>query len=278
MFKSILVAVDESTHAKAAVEYGARLAVKLGARLELLHVIDWRLLTGHFIKHFTDVFRHESGGSFVERVERYYREYGESLVERSREYCLSLGVSECAPIVETGKVAKQIISWANMADLLVIGQRGETEEEEMPYLGSVAEQVLYRVNTISLVVQPPVREWRRAILAYDGTPAALRAMRALGELAIAFKLEVDIVHLFEPHKDPESVKKAEEYLASMQIPYQIHYLHGDTHAAILQHAAEKNCDLLVMGAFTNLLSEMLALGTATEAMLRQSQIPVLVRR
>jgi nucleotide-binding universal stress UspA family protein len=110
MFKSILVAVDGSTHAKAAVEYGARLAVKLGARLELMHVIDWRLLTGHFIKHFTEVFRREAGGSFVERVERYYREYGESLVERYRRHCLSLGVSECATTVELGKVAKLIIS------------------------------------------------------------------------------------------------------------------------------------------------------------------------
>jgi hypothetical protein len=31
MFKSLLVAVDGSTHAKAAVEYGVRSAAKLGA-------------------------------------------------------------------------------------------------------------------------------------------------------------------------------------------------------------------------------------------------------
>jgi nucleotide-binding universal stress UspA family protein len=32
MFKRVLVAIDGSTHAKAAVEYGGRLAAKLGAR------------------------------------------------------------------------------------------------------------------------------------------------------------------------------------------------------------------------------------------------------
>jgi K+-sensing histidine kinase KdpD len=72
MFKSILVAVDGSTHAKAAVEYGARLAAKLGARVELLHVIERRLLVGDFITHFTEVLRHKIDGSFADWVESYY--------------------------------------------------------------------------------------------------------------------------------------------------------------------------------------------------------------
>jgi nucleotide-binding universal stress UspA family protein len=142
----------------------------------------------------------------------------------------------------------------------------------------VAARVLHGIKTTALVVQPPVREWRRALLAFDGTQAALRAMNALGELAIVLKLEVDIVHLIEPHKDPGSLVEAETYFSRLPISYEVHYLQGDSHALILQHASEKGCDLLVMGAFTNLLSEALALGTATEAMLRQSQIPVLVHR
>jgi nucleotide-binding universal stress UspA family protein len=278
MIKSMLVAIDGSTHAKAAIEYGGRLAARLDAQLELLHVIDWRLLTGHFITHFTKVFRREAGGSFAERVERYYREYGESLVERAQRHCLSLGVSDCATAVEIGKVAQKIISRANETDLLVIGQRSETEDVEIRSLGSVAERVLRDVMTTALVVQPPVREWRRALLAYDGTPAARRAMNRLGELAIILKLEVDIVHLFEPHRDPDSLKDAEEYFSGLLIPYELHYSRGDSHAIILQHALERGCDLLVMGTFTDRLSEALALSTATEATLGQSQIPVLVRR
>lgn len=49
MFKSILVAVDGLAHAKAAVEDGGRLAAKLGARIELLYVIEERLLVGDFV-------------------------------------------------------------------------------------------------------------------------------------------------------------------------------------------------------------------------------------
>ena len=276
MFKTILVAIDGSDYGKAAVEYGANLAARLDSRLELLHIIDWRLLVGHFVSHFTEVFHHESGGSFIERVERYYREYAEHLVKQARERSISLGVSDCTGTVEKGNVVRQIISHADEADLLVIGQRGETEEHETGFLGSVAERVLHAARTTALVVQPPVREWRRALLAFDGTVPAVRAMDELGELAVRLNLAVDIAHLFEPHKDPASLKEAEEFFSRLPISYEVHYLEGDSHAVILQYALEKNCDLLAMGAFANGLYEELALGTTTEEMLRQSQIPVLV--
>jgi nucleotide-binding universal stress UspA family protein len=211
-------------------------------------------------------------------VERYYLEYGQGLVERARQHCLSLGVIDCGVAVEIGKVAKQIISYADKADLLVIGQRGETEEHELRFLGTTAAQVLHDVMTSALVVQPPVREWRRALLAYDGTSAARRAMEVLGELAVSLDLEVDVVHLIEPHKDPNCLKEAEEYLSSLPVSYELHYLRGDTYAVILQHASEEGCDLLSMGAFTNLLSDVLALGAATETILRLSQIPTLIHR
>jgi nucleotide-binding universal stress UspA family protein len=278
MFKNILVAVDGSTHAKAAVEYGARLAAKLGARVELLHVIERRLLVGDFITHFTEVFRHKIDGSFAEWVERYYLEYGQGLVERARQHCLSLGATDCDVAVETGKAAKQIISHAKEADLLVMGQRGESEEHEVLFIGSVAARVLHDVKTTALVVQPPVREWRRALLAYDGTPAARRAMEILGNMAVTLKLQVDAVHWIEKDKDPNCLKEAEEYLSQLPVSYEIHYLRGDSHEVILQHASEKGCDLLAMGAFTNLISDALARGTATETILRLSQIPALIHR
>ena len=55
-------------------------------------------------------------------------------------------------------------------------------------------------------------------------------------------------------------------------------MEGDSHTAILEHAKQSGCDLLVMGAFADREVEVLALGTTTEALLGQSRIPVLVHR
>jgi nucleotide-binding universal stress UspA family protein len=95
---------------------------------------------------------------------------------------------------------------------------------------------------------------------------------------VTLDLEVDAAHLIEPHKDPNCLKDVEEYLSRLPISYKLYYLRGDSYAAILQHAYEEGCDLLSMGAFTNLLSDALAFGSATETLLRQSQIPALIHR
>jgi hypothetical protein len=47
---------------------------------------------------------------------------------------------------------------------------------------------------------------------------------------------VDVVHLIEPRKDSTCLKLASEYLAHHPIFHTTHYLEGDSHAAILEHA------------------------------------------
>lgn len=95
-------------------------------------------------------------------------------------------------------------------------------------------------------------------------------MESLIRLAVAFRLEIDVVHLTEPHKDMNCLKEASNYLARHPIFYETHYLEGDSHMIILEHAKKKECDLLVMGAFADRDLESLALGTTTEAMLGHS--------
>jgi nucleotide-binding universal stress UspA family protein len=278
MFKSILVAVDGSSYAQAATDYGAYLATEFGSRVELIHVIDWRLLVGHFISHFDEVFRKERGESFTERVKRYYQQYAERIVEQARQRAKEFGVSDIAVTIETGNIAKHIIERAAGSDLVVIGQRGESSEDETGFPGSVTGRVVHSIKTTALIVQPPMRMFRRALVAYDGSAAAHRALQAIVPLAVAFRLELDVVHLIEPRKDPNCLKRASELLAVHPVSYITHYLEGDSHAVILKHAKEKECDLLAMGAFSDRDVEVLALGTTTEAMLGQSHIPVFVHR
>lgn len=278
MFKTILVAVDGSSHSDAAVEYTAYLAAEFGARIELVYVIDWRLLTGHFITHFDELLSSKEGESFTERVKHYYRRYGERVIERARSRANEFGASDVAAKIEIGKVAKHIIERAAQADLLAIGQRGEGSEEDVGFISTTTARVLHSINITALVAQPPMREFRRALLAYDGSAPARRAMEALVRLAIAFKLDVDVVHMIEPGKDMKCLNEASEYLSRYPIFYEAHYLEGDSHLAILEHAKRRECDVLAMGAYADRAVESLALGTTTEAMLGHSHIPVFVHR
>jgi nucleotide-binding universal stress UspA family protein len=82
---------------------------------------------------------------------------------------------------------------------------------------------------------------------------------------------IEVSHYFKDFP----VHLSTQYLVSHQIADHRAFV-GDSHALILDHAREKNCDLLVIGAYDNRLAKSLALGTTTEYLMRNSPVPVLV--
>jgi nucleotide-binding universal stress UspA family protein len=275
---SVLIATDGSAHAEAAVEYGAWVAARTRAGAIVLHVIDARRLAGHFITHFSEVVggRDESAQAgereegLVSRVREYYRARGQQLLERAAVICERYDVA-CRTELETG------------------------------FLGSVAEKVVRKVERPVLMAQPPLREFRRALLAFDGSAAARRAMQALARLAVALRMEgadvwqafdrlealarlavalrmegVDAVELVEWNEPTEALTEVLQYFKDYPVHVSAHYLKGDSLSVILDHAREAKCDLLAMGACADRTAESLGLGSTTEYLMRNSAVPVLV--
>jgi nucleotide-binding universal stress UspA family protein len=281
---SVLIATDGSAHAEAAVEYGAWVAARTRASAIVLHVIDARRLAGHFITHFSEVVggRDESAQAgereegLVSRVREYYHARGQQLLERAAVLCERYDVA-CRTELETGNVVKTLAERSAGADLLVLGQHGEDEERETGFLGSVAEKVVRKVERPVLMAQPPFREFRRALLAFDGSAAARRAMQALARLAVALRMEgVDAVELVEWNEPTEALTEVLQYFKDLPVHVSAHYLKGDSLSVILDHAREAKCDLLAMGAYADRTAENLGLGSTTEYLMRNSAVPVLV--
>ena len=157
-----------------------------------------------------------------------------------------------------------------------MGLRGEDEEYESGFLGSVAEKVVRSVERPVLLTHSRFREFRRALLAFDGSAAARRAMQMLARLAVLLKLEVDTVELVGEGDPTTALIEVSHYFKDFPVHLSTHYLLGDSHSLLLDHAKENNCDLLVMGAYNNRLAESLALGSTTEYLMRKSPVPVLV--
>jgi nucleotide-binding universal stress UspA family protein len=280
---SVLIATDGSTHAEAAVEYGAWLAARTGARATAIHVIDARRLAGHFIKHFSEIVEGHAAGvparvreaGLLERVREYYHARGRQVLERAAAVCERYGVA-CRTELETGSVVKILAERSAHADLLVMGQHGEDEERETGFLGSVSEKVVRKVERPVLLAQPPFREFRKALLAYDGSAAARRAMQALARLAVVLGMDVDAVELVEWNEPTEALTEVVQYFKDYPVHLNTHYLKGDSLSLILDHAREEKCDLLAMGAYADQTAESLGLGSTTEYLMRNSTVPVLL--
>ena len=272
---SLLIATDGSVYADVATECGAWLAARLDARVTALYVIDARRLAGHFLKHVSEIFESFPSEAITDRVRDYYRKQGEEALRRAAGICERYGVM-CETNLQTGNVVKVASDASAQADLLVIGERGEDEELETGFLGSVSEKLVRKVNRPVLLTGLKVREFRRALLAYDGSEAAQGAMKMLAHLAVALGMEVDAVQLVEEGEPTTVLKDVVSYFKSYPVHLNTHYLTGDSHSVIIDHAREVDCDLLVMGAYDNRLADSLALGTTTDYLLHSSPVPVLV--
>jgi nucleotide-binding universal stress UspA family protein len=272
---SLLLATDGSIYADVATDCTAWIAARTGAKVTALYVIDARRLAGHFIKHIAEVLNTEPSEGVIDRVRDYYHRQGETALGRASAICERHGV-KCETRLERGNVVKVISDAAAEADMLVIGERGEDQEFETGFLGSVTEKLVRKVDRAVLLTGLEFRELQRALLAYDGSEAARGAMRMLARLAVALGLEIDAVQMIEEGEPTTALNEVIDYFQHSPVRVHTHYLKSDTHAVIIEHAKETHSDLLVMGAFDNRLADSLALGTTTEYLIRNSPVPVLV--
>jgi nucleotide-binding universal stress UspA family protein len=271
---NILIATDGSVYADAAVECGAWLASRVSAQVTAIYVIDARHLAGHFIEHFSEIVSGREDQSFTDRVRNYYRSHGKESLARAAAICQRRGVA-CRTQLETGNVVKILAGASSEADLLVMGLRGEDEEYETGFPGSVSERIVRKIEGPVLLTHLLFKEFRRALLAYDGSDSARRAMEMLARLA-ALGLEIEAVQLVEEGAETTALKEVLLYFKDSPVSVRTHYLAGDSHALIIDHLQETKCDLMVMGAYENRLADSLALGTTTEYLMRNSPVPVLV--
>ena len=272
---SLLIATDGSVYADVATECGAWLAARLRARITVLYVIDARRLADHFIRNISEILEIFPSEGIADRVRDYYRKQGNESLQRAASICERYRVT-CQTDLQTGNVVKMVADASVDADLLVIGARGEDEEFETGFLGSVAEKLVRKVNRPVLLTGHEFREFRRAVLAYDGSAAAREAMKMLARLTAALEMDVDAVQMVEEGESTTALKEVVSYFKNYPVRLSTHYLTGDSHAVIIEHAKEIGCDLMVMGAYDNRLADSLALGTTTDYLVRNSPVPVLV--
>lgn len=173
MYKTILVAVDGSAHAKRAVKAGAGLAARLNARLVLLHVL-MRDASVADIRRTADVRRLPKalrdemdalempvaaaamGGGFVmpPATKDILQAVGKQILAGAEGVAGRLRVRKATSVMADGDAATAILTVAGKqkADLIVIGSRGLSTFKEL-ILGSVSHKVAQLAKSAVLIVK-----------------------------------------------------------------------------------------------------------------------------
>jgi len=149
MIENILVAVDGSAHAHAAVDMAGEIAAKFGARVTLLHVMTelgsarvpdelrWYAEAEKIRLSEADILR-SVANEIVQRAERRARERGAERIETA---------------IELGDPAGTIVGHAkaHKTDLIVMGRRGLGDIRGL-LLGSVSHKVGHLAGCACLTV------------------------------------------------------------------------------------------------------------------------------
>jgi nucleotide-binding universal stress UspA family protein len=279
----ILACTDGSIYATSVYDHAAWAAERLGgAAVQVLHVLD-RTAEG------TPADR--SGAIGFGASEELLRELAEvdaargrvalrrarALLEGAEHRLRAAGVAEVTLTQRHGSVVETVTEFEAGADLVVIGKRGEAADFDKGHLGANIERVVRASVLPVLVAARAFRPISRVLIAYDGGPAALKAVDYAARQKLLRGLECHLVTVAVTGAGASLDQPAAMLRrGGMQVVAEV--LHGEPEGAISAYVGAAGIDLLAMGAYGHTRIRALLVGSTTTALLRACRVPVLVFR
>lgn len=275
MIKRVLVALDPDSDTPVAIRYAAEIAGRYDAEVTGLAVVD--------LGEIESGIRGGQAGSmyYAEKLRASWTEEtrakAQDLVRDFTQALEGSGIAH-SNVVAEGVPFEWIVEDLKYHDLLVIGK-----DPHFFYSNPTQEtEILARVIDVSaapaLVVGTEHRPVRRVLVAYDGSAAAARTLKAFVHLQ-PFGAEVAVELVTVVEDDPEASRLtlglAQGYLQAHGFDVQTTTLSGGkTSRLISDHAVASDADVIVVGAKPVSALRRLAFGSTTADLLRHSPRPL----
>lgn len=191
--RRIVVAVDSSAHAAAALEAAAALAARMHAELEALFVEDIDLINlaalpfGREIVLGTGTPRSFDTAALEEQLRREVARARRAVEEAARRARVRSTFR-----VARGRIAAEIVAAAGAADLLILGAAGRGPTMRFRP-GRIALAAAERAPRSVLLLRRGEAIRGRPLVAYDASPSAEKALDAAARLADATHASVRVL-------------------------------------------------------------------------------------
>jgi nucleotide-binding universal stress UspA family protein len=262
MFRTIVVPLDHSDEAEAAVLHGATLARQARARLQLMTVRT----------------------SYVDAV---------TLHDRLAETAERLRVDAELVVEGPGDVAATLVEVAQEPSaLLCLRTHARRPVTEM-VMGSVSEQVVRTSHRPVLLIgpncAPPPTRYGSLVVGLDGSPLAERILPTVGAWSTRLELEPSLLQVLSPHvplevgdgdvAETSYVHNTAARLAAEGVGAWWETIHDrDPAAAIVRFANDQQPALIALTTHGHSGISRLALGSVAFRVARCAHSPVLVLR
>ncbi len=277
MFTRLLVGLDGSPGADAALEAAVGLARRFKGTLVLATVIDIRLLEAPLYETAGPLWTEGvSAGPAALDLREALDARAAAILENAAAVAAAAGlVAETARAV--GLIEEELTRLAADAEAIVVGRRGELHAEPGS-IGAVTTHLVKRASKPIFIAGERPSECRRPVVAYDGGETSGHALELAARCADALDLPLAVVHVCDdPAAGDAVLGKASAYLSTLGVAFETRRLEGEVPAAVARFVVEYDGDLLVVGAHGG-RRRPFAIGSHAVKLLRASTVPVIIHR
>lgn len=280
----VLACIDASAYANSVCDLAAWASKRLQMRVELLHVVQRKDAVAE---------RHDLSGAIglgvkSELLEELTRleeadsklqvARGRALLAAAEERLRNAGVTEVQILHRHGGIVETILEREVGSRVVIMGKRGASHEFATDHIGSKVERVVRASTKPVLIASRVYQEPTSIVLAYDGSPAAGRALDRL----LSSTLFTDLpVHIVMADTDNEAHRRAltsagERLEGSRAVTTTLQ--RGKPEAIISDIVAKTPGAMLMMGAYGHSPLRTLIVGSTTTSLIRTVHVPVLLVR
>jgi nucleotide-binding universal stress UspA family protein len=276
MITSLLVAVDSSAYARSAQEQAVALGRAYQARLTGLYVLDIRYVE---MPPYVDYsYSFEAVPPIIPALDimESFRAKSERILTDLKESVTAAGL----PVdtrTEEGVPSQVIADMGRTHDLVVMGKRGEHARWGRDLLGSTAENVARRSATPVLLVEPAYRPLAKALVMFDGSHPANRALKLAADLGACTGLALRVLTVDDDAERARATQaEASAYLGPRGLQAEYEALPGRAAKAAAALLAKEPADVLIMGMRGHSVLHDLILGSTAEQLMRSVGLPILL--
>lgn len=281
----VLAALDASAYGPSVADHAAWAASRLGAPLDLFHVIDRKHgaagatdLSGSLSLGDQDALLEELA-TLDERRGKLAQEQGRLMLQREGGRIAAVFGVQAQARQRHGTLVDALLELEPGVRLFVIGKRGEHADFASGHLGSNLERVVRAVHRPVLIASRAFRPVQRFLVAFDGSPTTRRCIQMVCASPLLTGLECEVLMVGEASEERRAhMAWAASQLVAAGFRPELRHVEGTADAVIAASVKSLAVDLLVMGAYGHSRIRTMIVGSTTTQVLRTCPIPVLLLR
>ena len=270
-FSKILLGLDGSAYAQAAIEYACQLARSYNATITGAAIIDQPGIQSSSGPVPIGATRYDI--QLEDQQLKETEKEAKAILEDFARICEERQVNTVLH-ADTGSPVSELVEESKFHDFIVIGKQTSFEYNANETYGTL-QRVLRNGLIPVLAVQDSVREIKKVLVAYDNSIPASKAVHMFLLLGIWNACDITLLTVNDDTEAAQGLlDNLGEFFESYGITPNLATRSGHPDPAVKSYIAENDIDMLVMGAYGRKSMREFFVGSVTQHLIQETTIPL----